>query len=368
MTFIQLRNGQFVLQNGRLATGETCCCRCPLCETGSLPDFITVALDNFPNTNDDSDTTCCGDFYNGKSYVLQRIACTFRHDFCGVGSPGKGFVEVEYRGDELPPTVVLRSGQGSTMCDTDFETETLLACSDPFEFTAEAANGATAVVSPGGQYDPNDGYAGECSCHICCQGSAAVPEEIEATLYLPRTGELVPGSDGNYDCTQAPAELEIGVTLLRTSCLKWEIEAPNYYQPLNVNYGDNELPGAVEPQDGWNCYYGQQFGGGYGWPWRITVEQIPCDTQTATHWTGVDPDLVTGTEYPDVSEDDCGFCSNKCITRVTINPEWDNTDNPTHICLPLSCADCQDTPTCQPKSGEYSYTNSGVTYARLVIT
>jgi hypothetical protein len=126
----------------------------------------------------------------------RNTACFSEHRLCtsNAGTARRGTVIVKYHGPDSPPTVLVRSeapaGSGSSdpppdgyaaSCDVDMESTTLVAPGDPYEFTATHPNGATAVVTEGGTYDPDADYGGAKSCHGCCEGGDVPPEEITAS-------------------------------------------------------------------------------------------------------------------------------------------------------------------------------------------
>lgn len=159
-------------------------------------------------------TQCCGGYYNGMSVVVklnnhalgsfsQQEPCRFIHRMCGVGNrdTNLGYVMVEYLGPNTPPVVYLvsesplaRNGtvssdaEPSGICNTTFTTAQLVAncgtwldeAGQPLQFMA--TGGAAATVVFGGVYDSAFKDSGGASCHICCKGAAAVPNEISATF------------------------------------------------------------------------------------------------------------------------------------------------------------------------------------------
>lgn len=154
---------------------------------------------------------CCGAHYNGKTVVARRgldgNACRYTHYFCGVGSmySRHGLVGVTYPGPGSVPSVSLTSESypsenPSVSCNRLFIANSSIAECDAFEFVATSQTGATASVSPGGDYDEaesNPDYAqnGFPSCSICCRGTSQAPREITVSVVDNR-----PGGDlaGNY--------------------------------------------------------------------------------------------------------------------------------------------------------------------------
>lgn len=363
-----------------------CCGLCSACTSGKLPDTITVTLDGLSNSNDDGGTTCCGDFYNGKSFVLKRNhplpagnpACTFRHEFCGVGNVQlqKGFLEVIYLGPNSPPVVRLGS-EGlafesvgtSTICNTIFTTATLILDCGDFSFTAEAPSGATAVVSPDGSYEHTNGYHGDESCHICCQGSEPIAEEVEATVKwrYEETGV------GTY-------EIEADVTLLLDPVSSWpnsqNAKSPTwrmlgdtypsaYWMAVAHKFNDAEneysqatgflhtLLGAGGAFELGFCGIGPigtEFGNFLTFdPDMVGVDGLQaaplpgfvasintCDTQEANGWSGSEPAAYAG----------CAECHKTCWTSVAI-------DTGSLIGCEEDCETCNETPMCRPTPGVY---------------
>jgi hypothetical protein len=89
----------------------------------------------------------------------------------------------------LPPQVTIESEVPSTFsdsrpartCNYTIDAASNITDCNELAFTATHSSGVTAVVSAGGDYDPNDGYAVGSSCFICCKGADEVPEEIEVS-------------------------------------------------------------------------------------------------------------------------------------------------------------------------------------------
>lgn len=149
----------------------------------------------------------CGEYYNGQTIVLRRLQnsstvannpnykCFFEHQFCGVGNTWpqlRGRLLYEYRGPSTPGLITLESaGQygsadsslfGSTICNTVFTLdENVTDCGD-IDTTATAANGATATIVGGGEYNPGYRNPDGLSCSTCCRGDEEAVEEITATI------------------------------------------------------------------------------------------------------------------------------------------------------------------------------------------
>jgi hypothetical protein len=190
---------------------------------------------------------CCGTSYNDRSFVLKRAAvataehgfetapdasrCIYEHRFCGVGNLYglRGSVRVEYRGPSLPPLVLFQNEVLSTSsdfampsqtCATTLTSTTNVTDCDDLSFTATDADGVTAVVTPGGEYDSEDGYAGERSCNQCCRGTDPVPEEITVE-WVNTSGGIAPPS-GTYVMLLASSPLySPGGILARIGVLRW---------------------------------------------------------------------------------------------------------------------------------------------------
>lgn len=146
---------------------------------------------------------CCGDHYDGKSFVLKRQhpgagpltgnpKCAFTHFFCGIGDaipksdqafaqqPERAELNVLYNGPNSPPTVELR--EPFSGCNVSFVSDSLVSDCDNFSFTAYGPNGETATVSSGGGYDNTAGLGRPGSCHVCCRGDDDIAEEVETTI------------------------------------------------------------------------------------------------------------------------------------------------------------------------------------------
>lgn len=135
--------------------------------------------------------TISGYFYKDDPNVdvsPNNVACRFEHRHCTYNnrSGKRDFIHVQYRSEDLPPLVVITDTDPSSSDDTapnascsiTLTSTTLVGEGDPFEFTATAPGGATAVVTEGGVYDAEDDYAGGCSCKKGCDGLYTPPEEL----------------------------------------------------------------------------------------------------------------------------------------------------------------------------------------------
>lgn len=148
---------------------------------------------------------CCGQFYNNRSIVLRRPKvtlfgdgselvekCVYTHEVCSnirYGNPTNEIL-VYYDGPLSPPRVrILPSSitsnprQSEQKCYANFYADALVADCSEMSFTATDYRGATAVVVPGGEYDPE--YANQdCNARgsLCCGWSGDVPQEIEVTV------------------------------------------------------------------------------------------------------------------------------------------------------------------------------------------
>ena len=294
---------------------------------------------------------CCGDFYDGRPIVLTRIEppsvdgefrrppdkCEYEHRFCGVGNAvgNRGSLRVKYFGPSVPPEVIIESevpigGLNSVSSDFfsattcsfndssrfDFQpfgiefgdslvsSENVSDCGD-FSFTATNEAGVSAEVSPGGDYDADDGYAGEDSCFICCQGTDEIQDEI--AVQWTNNGS--------------------------------EVESGNYVLTRNTNLDSPNIRA-------WSGF-------------TLGVRLRSCGTlsEDTRHF---EPLVLPG-------GDECDECHRSCITFATItfvinDPQFDGfifTDTSLAGDTPATCADCEETPLCGPTSGSYVIQDKG---------
>jgi len=166
-------------------------------------------------------------------YHDNEPACWMSHRFCtgSTVSHSRGGVRVVYRGPDSAPIVYAEqelncgvAGDDSepySFCNETMTSTTFVAVDEPFEFTATAPSGATAVVTEGGTYDDNALYNGPCSCNTCCGNDAAVPDEITASVTGATPTTLFSWSkdaidhDWDYILTGVP---DGDYVLSRTSC------------------------------------------------------------------------------------------------------------------------------------------------------
>jgi hypothetical protein len=264
---------------------------------------------------------CCGEFYNGRTFVLKRsntvgpvspqAACVFQHRFCGVHNQadGPGIVRVTYAGPGSPPTVQVVAelgGSGSSdriagFCGEVMTADFTVSDCDDFQFTASNDSGATATVQPGGDYDPDDGYAGERSCFICCKGESQPPEEITVSWVKNADGTI---PSGNYVLPRGVRLLSIfGIQLLRS----WSDSG---------TFSDFGLAVAVRP-----CSNEVPIGSGRGYL----------------------PIVLDGDET-------CDECHRSCITYALVDEDLGGKSLSLET---ATCSDCEETPVCSPKPGAY---------------
>lgn len=166
------------------------------------PDFGKITAVAITDAGDDylawewRNTKCCGDYYNGMSIVLRRLAsnpCRFEHAMCGVGNMqiNPGLVRAEYLGPSTPMTVSVFSevssegSSGSTICNTTFTADENVADCSALDLTLTAPSGATAILVAGGEYDATFRNPGGRGCFICCKGENDFPEEVEFDISSP---------------------------------------------------------------------------------------------------------------------------------------------------------------------------------------
>jgi hypothetical protein len=286
---------------------------------------------------------CCGDFYNGRPFVLKRKGvpaeplesawptsvngliffpdppdeCRYEHRFCGMVSElgTRGSLNVYYLGPSQPAVVELVSQvldnslvSFPRACNANREsrllaTENIDDCS-AFSFTATNDAGVSATVEPGGEYDPDDGYAGQGSCFICCQGTDQLPEEISVSW----TNDESDVPSGTYVLERLTA-----------------LDSPN----IRV----------------WS---------GFG----LSARLRSCGTLSEDA-AAFEPLLLPG-------GDECDDCHRSCITFATITflvQSFGFSAIITETSLagdnPATCGDCQETPLCAPSSGTYVIQGKG---------
>jgi hypothetical protein len=294
---------------------------------------------------------CCGDFYDGRAIVLTRIEplvvggetrktsdkCEYEHRFCGVGNAvgNRGSLRVKYFGPSVPPEVIIESEVpiggldsvsserfSATTCsfndssrfdfqpfgielgDSLVSNENISDCGD-FSFTATNEEGVSAEVSPGGDYDPNDGYAGADSCFICCQGTGEIHEEI--SVQWTNNGSAV--ESGTYVLTRL-----------------MELDSPNIRA--------------------WSGF-------------SLGVRLRSCGTlsEDTRHF---EPLVLPG-------GGECDECHRSCITFATITFVINDpilggfifTQSSLTGDTPTTCAACEETPLCGPSSGSYVIQDKG---------
>lgn len=144
-----------------------------------------------------SDAECCEDYWNGKSFVLQKYApCKYRHSFCATHTYGDGlsplaYVDVEYKG--IGGGAVVTVSDGGCSATMTASGESIVDCGE-FSFEATLLDGPTATVVAGGEYDAFAGQEhGSHPCHPCCRSEQeSTPNLIKAKVKDTVTGELVP--------------------------------------------------------------------------------------------------------------------------------------------------------------------------------
>jgi hypothetical protein len=205
---------------------------------------------------------CCGQFFNGRSIVLRRPRisvlggsthierCIYTHSVCSniiFGNPSNE-VLVYYDGPSSPPRVRIRElttistvREGELFCDSLLYGDTLITDCGDMSFTATDYRGATATVTPGGNYDAE--YANQ-DCYakgaICCGWSSDPPEEIEVTVEDSPDGEEWGPPNG------LPAVPTVVLSLTGTLGLGPIFGAINYFaHGRDVIQWKGQVPGAV---------------------------------------------------------------------------------------------------------------------------
>lgn len=317
-------------------------------DDASSPTFGQITAVNIDNGGDNylawqyRPAACCADYWNGRSFVLQRISgsCSYRHVVCGTdcGVP----VTVEYRGPSVPPLVSVGgqvlwyepdfvSGPGS--CEKTLESSSLITdCSD-FSFTATNEEGATATVTHGGNYDPEDqSDNGTGRCHTCCRGDSDPPEEIEVEVadgyHTELTYNNVPTGPIEWFAPQyagtfglANPSLPLPIVVLRR---EWGMPPPQSGSVGCIAAWSGSLPVPDERPD----FPDAGVTGSY----LLSVSVGPCSNP-----------LVT----------DCDHCWKKCETTAGVATFYSCTGFAGTQGSSESCLNCIDSPMCGPVAGEY---------------
>lgn len=228
---------------------------------------------------------CCGDFYEGLSFVVKRGrnqeasgyewgyrgACNYWHYHCSVGNltGGPGRVLVTYQGADQPLLVELTSelginGQVSRICNVTLSAPGFDACDEIDGKVVTSRDGlVSATITAGGEYDVgllNPGLMVDDqihtpknpSCNPCCKGSDAIPSEVTASISgLADFGR----PDGDYVLTFVPYGAYIQgdgwLDFNWFNALYWAKTdvIQIYYQPCSTQYidewSDYQNPGSI---------------------------------------------------------------------------------------------------------------------------
>lgn len=191
MPNIYLQNDKALIRDGKIAVSENCCCggsQCTACETGSLPNTVTVTLSGYSAGS-------CGELFNDQPFVLQRQAdspCVFCSANCLVR------VSLTYNGPSVQSAISVFSYvtgvSAELLSDAPIE-----SCSD---FDAEfSGDGLTATVEAGG------GYTGELPLKLPSTLTLTI---TCATLTLEQAFEAGRGSVGGFGSNPCSPTLSSG--------------------------------------------------------------------------------------------------------------------------------------------------------------
>lgn len=296
---------------------------------------------------------CCGDFYNGKSYVVKRShiiepfgeqadspypyvfpfvyfsnnKCIYEHNFCGthftdpINQAHWSSIVVEYPGVDNKPIVRVTRDQG---CAVEMNSTTKVRCAD-MTFTAvadyENPDSQKAEVAPGGSFNPFNGFptTQNNSCHPCCQATTVPVERYMITIIDTETGLPIllgyRNLNPNVFLSEAVEHLVIG-----------QDGAGSWGGSLSFPSSGSATVVGWTPQ-----YYG--------------VRINPCANQSSTGgW--VPRDAGSGS-YPD-GEDYCDNCWKQCEQQFYMpgysGGGWLYTKQ---------CDGCTASPRCNLTTGEY---------------
>lgn len=326
------------------------------------PTFGQITAVNVTNGGDGylawvwRNSRCCGDYWNGKTVVLRRNAnsiflssrCNYVHTMCitGPGDFRSAAVRFEYLGPATPPKLYISSaatnGLAQSSCSAEFlTTENVTDCSS-IDLEMTSADGATAAVIAGGDYDPfyrypESGVVSESffssavsrSCHTCCKGEDAVPGELEATVTDNSDSEF--NISGTYVLSFRAGPI-VGVETLAQPGYRFL----GFVSQLNRSVG-------------------------------VDIRWSVCADWERLDFTSRRPSVQASYLPLNLSLADgslqCDECHNKCVVSASafIAPSVVNWVEQREFSSSLTCQDfCESTPICNLQGRSFSMCNSGL--------